>query len=58
MKLYKNSIAAIVLGVAMTGCSDFLDKEPLDQGTEAITFKTPAQFEQGANALYDLPQWR
>jgi len=58
MKLYKNSIIALILGAAMTSCSDFLDKEPLDQGTEAIMFKNPEQFEQAANALYDLPQWK
>lgn len=55
MKLYKNSIPAIILGLAMASCSDFLDKEPLDQGTEAIMFNNPSQFEQAAYALYNLP---
>lgn len=57
MKLYKNSIPAIILGLAMASCSDFLDKEPLDQGTEAIMFNNPSQFEQAAYALYNLPGW-
>lgn len=43
---------------SLSSCSDFLNKEPLSQGTEAITFKTPEQFEQAANALYVLPQWK
>lgn len=42
----------VAVGIAMTSCSDFLEKEPLDQGTDAIMFKTPQQFEQAANALY------
>lgn len=58
MKLYKNSIPAVILGLAMASCSDFLDKEPLDQGTEAIMFNNPTQFEQAAYALYNLPGWK
>lgn len=57
MKLYNNAISAVILAMAFSSCSDFLEKEPLDQGTEAITFKTPEQFEQAANALYSLPGW-
>lgn len=52
MKLNKISISTLLLGMALTGCSDFLDKEPLDQGTDAIMYKTPAQFDQAALALY------
>ena len=40
------------------GCSDFLDKEPLASGTEVIAFKTPEQFTQAANALYNLEGWK
>lgn len=58
MKSYIYSLLILSAGVSMASCSDFLDKEPLDQGTEAIAFKTPEQFEQAANALYDLPQWK
>jgi hypothetical protein len=41
-----------------TGCSDFLDKEPLSSATEAIAFQTPEQFMQAANALYNLENWK
>ena len=44
--------SAVVM--SLTACSDFLDKEPLSQGTEAIVFKTPEHFEQAANALYNV----
>ncbi len=42
----------------MASCSDFLDKEPLDQGTDAIMFKSPEQFDQAALALYSFPDWK
>ena len=41
-----------------TGCSDFLDREPLSQGTEAIFFQTPDHFKQAANALYNMEGWK
>lgn len=44
--------------MSLTACSDFLDKEPLSQGTEAIVFKTPEHFEQAANALYNVIGWK
>lgn len=46
------------LTLSMTACSDFLEKEPLSQGTEAIVFKTPEHFEQAANALYNVEAWK
>lgn len=49
-------VSAVVM--ALTACSDFLDKEPLSQGTEAIVFKTPEHFEQAANALYNVIGWK
>lgn len=49
-------LSAITCSVA--GCSDFLDKEPLDKGTEAIFFKNPTHFDQAANALYNLEGWK
>jgi len=49
-------LAAITL--SLTACSDFLDKEPLSQGTEAIVFKTPEHFKQAANALYNMEGWK
>ncbi len=44
--------------LSLSACSDFLDKEPLSQGTEAIVFKTPDHFKQAANALYNLEGWK
>ena len=44
--------SAIVAG--MTSCSDFLDKEPLSDATEAIAFKNPTQFQQAADRFVDL----
>lgn len=44
--------------LSLSACSDFLDKEPLSQGTEAIVFKNPEHFEQAANALYNLEGWK
>ena len=39
-------------------CNDYLDREPLSAGTEAIFFKTPEHFNQAANALYNLEGWK
>ena len=58
MKTNKYIFPFLALGLAMTSCSDFLDKEPLDQGTDAIMFKTPAQFDQAALALYSFTDWK
>lgn len=48
---------ASALTFSLSACSDFLNKEPLSQGTEAIAFKTPEHFEQAAYYLYDLYGW-
>ena len=48
---------ASALTFTLSACSDFLNKEPLSQGTEAIVFKTPEHFEQAAYYLYDLYGW-
>ena len=58
MKNIKSLILIIVFAAMFAGCSDFLDKEPLSSGTEAIAFKTPEQFMQAANALYNLEGWK
>ena len=50
------SCAAFIL--LASGCNDFLNKEPLSQGTEAIFFQNPEQFRQAANALYNLEGWK
>ena len=52
MKSYIRSLIMLAAAVGLTSCSDFLDKEPTDQGTDAIMFKNPAQFKAAANALY------
>lgn len=48
---------ASALTFSLSACRDFLNKEPLSQGTEAIVFKTPEHFEQAAYYLYDLYGW-
>ena len=48
---------ASALTFSLSACSDFLNKEPLSLGTEAIVFKTPEHFEQAAYYLYDLYGW-
>lgn len=60
MKSYIKSLVILASCLSLTSCSDFLEKEPLDQGTDAIMFKNPAQFEAAANALYGgtLPDWK
>ena len=61
MKKTINSIcmaSVVTASLLLSACSDFLDKEPLAQGTEAITFHTPEQFEQAANALYNTDGWK
>ena len=55
MKTIINKIfLASALTLSLSACSDFLEKEPLSQGTEAIVFKTPEHFVQAANALYNM----
>lgn len=50
-------MASALIG-SMTSCSDFLDKEPLSDGTEAIVFKNATQFQQAADKFIDyLPGW-
>ena len=56
--IIKNILLVSAMALPLASCSDFLDKEPLDKGTEAIVFKTPQQFEQAANALYNTEGWK
>src|ERR1035437_416020 len=58
MKRINIIFSFFVFAMLMTGCSDILNKEPLSSGTEAIFFKTPEQFKQAANALYQLEGWK
>lgn len=52
-------IVIVLLAITVfAGCNDFLDREPLSSGTEAIFYKTPEHFVQAANALYNLEGWK
>ncbi|HBB01328.1 MAG: starch-binding protein [Bacteroidetes bacterium GWD2_45_23] len=59
MKYIHINIVTMLLAIMVfAGCSDFLDREPLSSGTEAIFYKTPEHFVQAANALYNLEGWK
>ena len=45
-------LSAVVSAFMLTGCSDYLDQQPLDTVTEAVYYKTPEQFEKAANYFY------
>ena len=49
--IIKNILLVSAMALPLASCSDFLDKEPLDKGTEAIVFKTPQQFEQPMHSI-------
>lgn len=56
----KNNIFVALLAGALltTGCSDFLDLEPLDQQTEAIFFNKKSDFVEAAMKLHeDIFAW-
>lgn len=56
--IYRNIAIAATAMLALTSCNDFLEKEPLSDGTEVIVFKNPEQFKAAANAFYaHLPGW-
>jgi len=57
-RIYHQFFIIILLAIVFASCSDFLDREPLSDGTEAIFFKTPDHFQQAANALYDMEGWK
>lgn len=59
----KSIITKLVMSSALiasiTSCSEFLEKEPLSEGTEAIVFKNATQFQQAADAFIEhLPSWK
>ncbi|MDH6342655.1 hypothetical protein M2480_002786 [Parabacteroides sp. PFB2-12] len=58
MKYINKLFILATAAVSLCACSDFLDKEPLSQGTEAIFYKTPEHFIQAANSLYDIEGWK
>ena len=45
--------ALITMGLTLTSCSDWLEKEPTAEGTESVAFGNAEQFEQAANAFYN-----
>lgn len=53
-------ISAILMAftLAVTSCSDFLERAPLSDGTDAIYYQNADQFVQAANSLYDLEGWK
>jgi starch-binding outer membrane protein, SusD/RagB family len=46
------ALCAIMLNGAV-GCKEYLEQEPLSEGTVPIFYKTPEQFKYAANAFYD-----
>lgn len=59
MKTIDNKLFLLIASaILFASCNDFLEKEPLSSGTEAIFFKTADHFKQAANALYNLEGWK
>ncbi len=46
------SFIFVFLGLLFSSCNDYLDKGPLDELSEAVYFKTPADFEAASNFFY------
>lgn len=40
--------------LTLTGCADFLDRDPLEQASANTFWKTEVDAEKGVNALYPL----
>jgi hypothetical protein len=58
MNTYHKYIVVALAAIGLASCSDFLDKEPLSEGTEAIAYKNAEQFREAANEFYNyLPGW-
>lgn len=53
MKQYSIYIL-LAAALSLNSCSDFLDRDPLSQGSESTFWKTEADAEKGVNALYPL----
>lgn len=59
MKNIKNILSAVLITSGMlvfTGCDDFLDRQPLDQITQASFYKTANDAELAAKSMYSVPQ--
>lgn len=46
------SISLLVTALTLTGCTDWLDQEPMSQVTESAYFENASDFEAAANKLY------
>ena len=57
-RIYNQLFIIMLTAIVFASCSDFLNREPLSDGTEVIFFKTPDHFIQAANALYDMEGWK
>lgn len=56
--IYRSIFVCCAALTALASCDEFLEKEPLSEGTEAIVFQNPDQFRAAANEFYnDLPGW-
>lgn len=58
MKYKSIYILSLAMALTATGCSDFLDKEPLSSGTDAIFFQNAEQFRQASYSLYKFEGWK
>lgn len=53
MRHYRFYILFVAV-LTLSGCADFLDRDPLEQASENTFWKTEADVEKGVNALYPL----
>lgn len=58
MKSKNIYVLSLAMALMATGCSDFLNKEPLSSGTEAIFYQNAEQFRQAAYDLYKFEGWK
>lgn len=57
MKKYIQYTAIVLPLLASSSCSDFLDKEPLDQRIDTNFYKTESDAMEALVAVYDVLQW-
>jgi len=51
------ALTIAALSVVVSGCKDFLEKEPLGTTTQDNLFKDPTNAVQAINAVYDVTAW-
>ena len=49
---------AVAIGLALTGCSNYLEREPIGVESSEIFFKNQDQAMQAVTAIYDATSWR